>query len=243
MNSYWLLISSKFEALTTRERYLMAGGTLVLLYAVTSFLLVSPIIKRNNSLRAELASDQAQMQTIRQQIAVYTQLQVIDPDAENKQRLATLLARLQQQEHQLTELQAALVKPDDIPNLLRRLLKQNSQLKLIALKTLPVRALLDDDSTVKNNGSDQATATPADQSSSKADAQDDPVFKHGVEITLEGRYLDLLAYVAELEQLPWHLLWSAAELKVDENTTSQWPLSRLKLTVYTLSLDQTWLSI
>jgi MSHA biogenesis protein MshJ len=73
--------------------------------------------------------------------------------------------------------------------------------------------------------------------------QDAPVYKHGVEITVEGRYLDLLDYVSDLEQMPWHILWSKAALNEDKNDEITWPANRLKLTVYTLSLDKTWLSI
>jgi MSHA biogenesis protein MshJ len=73
--------------------------------------------------------------------------------------------------------------------------------------------------------------------------QDSAVFKHGVEITVEGRYLDLLDYVSQLEQMPWHVLWSKAALNEEQNPAVTWPANRLKLTVYTLSLDKTWLSI
>jgi MSHA biogenesis protein MshJ len=101
-------------------------------------------------------------------------------------------------------------------------LKKNGKLKLIELQTLPVKGLLENASEDKN----------------KISKQELPVFKHGVEITIEGNYLDLLDYVAELEKMPWHVLWSKAALNAEH-----YPDSQLKLTVYTLSLDKTWLSI
>jgi MSHA biogenesis protein MshJ len=55
--------------------------------------------------------------------------------------------------------------------------------------------------------------------------------------------LDLLDYVSQLEQMPWHVLWSKAALNEEQNPAVMWPANRLKLTVYTLSLDKTWLSI
>lgn len=238
MNAYWHASSIKFEALSPRERYLVAGGILMLIFVMLYLLLLSPLVERNKVLRATLATDQSQMQNIGQQMALFAQQPVIDPDAQNKQRLAALLLRLQLQETQLNEVQSALVNPDDIPNLLRGILKKNSKLKLIALKTLPAEGLLAHASAQGSN--EQADATPAELASSN---QDDPVYKHDVEITLEGRYLDLLEYVAELEKMPWHVLWSKAVLQVDDQATSQRPISQLKLTVYTLSLDHTWLSI
>ena len=219
---HWLSISSKFEALNQRERWMVACALFVVVYAVINMLLLSPVLARQKILTDELATDQAQIQTLNQQISALAQSPVIDPDAQNKQRIAELLSRLAQLESQLTGLQTSLINPDKMPDLLHNLLKKNGKLKLIELQTLPVKGLLESDSEDKHQNS----------------KQDLPVFKHGVEITIEGRYLDLLEYVTELEKMPWHVLWSKAALNAEH-----YPDSQLKLTVYTLSLDKTWLSI
>lgn len=241
MNAYWQSISAKFEARSPRERYLMAGGILVLFFAITNMLLVAPLVERNEMLHAQLMADQTQIQTVRQQIEVFKQQNAIDPDAENKQRLTALLSRLQLQATQLKEIEAALVRPEDVPNLLRSMLKNNSYIKLISLTTLPAQGLLEE--AIAATKSEQTAAITTELSANKDMIQDDPVFKHDVEITIEGRYLDLLDYVAALENMPWHVLWSSAVLQVNADDTSPQPLSQLKLTVYTLSLDHTWLSI
>ncbi len=219
---HWLSISSKFEALNQRERWMVVCALFVVVYAVINMLLLSPVLARQKILTDELATDQAQIQTLNHQISALAQSPVIDPDAQNKQRIAELLSRLAQLESQLTGLQTSLINPDKMPDLLHNLLKKNGKLKLIELQTLPVKGLLESDSEDKHQNSNQ----------------DLPVFKHGVEITIEGRYLDLLEYVTELEKMPWHVLWSKAALNAEH-----YPDSQLKLTVYTLSLDKTWLSI
>ena len=106
---------------------------------------------------------------------------------------------------------------------------KNSQLKLITFKTLPADGLLGD---VQKNGKGPGTTN--------AIASNDylSIFRHGAEITIEGGYLDILAYIEALEKLPSRLLWGEAILSADEFGTS-----RLTFTVYTLSLDKTWLSI
>lgn len=194
----------------------------VVVYAVINMLLLSPVLAHQKTLSDELATDQAQINTLNQQINTLAQSPVIDPDAQNKQRIAELQSRLALLETKLTGLQTSLINPEKMPELLRNLLKKNGKLKLIELQTLPVKSLLESASEVKDLVS----------------KQDLPVFKHGVEITIEGRYLDLLDYVAELEKMPWHVLWSKAALNAEH-----YPDSQLKLTVYTLSLDKTWLSI
>jgi MSHA biogenesis protein MshJ len=219
---HWLSLSSKFEALNQRERWMVTCALFVVVYAVINMLLLSPVLARQKTLSDELATDQAQINTLNQQINTLAQSPVIDPDAQNKQHLAELQSRLALLETKLTGLQTTLINPDKMPDLLRSLLKKNGKLKLIELQTLPVKGLLENASEDKN----------------KISKQDLPVFKHGVEITIEGNYLDLLDYVAELEKMPWHVLWSKAALNAEH-----YPDSQLKLTVYTLSLDKTWLSI
>jgi MSHA biogenesis protein MshJ len=189
------------------------------------------VLAHQKILNNELATDQAQIQTLNQQVNLLAQSPVIDPDAQNKQRVAELQSHLQLLETKLTGLQTTLINPDKMPDLLRNLLKKNSALKLIELQTLPVKGLLD-------NSSEDANNKDADPIAKASNTRNLPVFKHGVEITIEGHYLDLLNYVAELEKMPWHVLWSKASLNAEH-----YPDNQLKLTVYTLSLDKTWLSI
>ncbi|MDI1361648.1 MSHA biogenesis protein MshJ [Methylotenera sp.] len=241
MKKSWLSLSTKFNALNRRERWMVACALFAVVFAAINSLLISPVLARQKVISSELATDQAQIQNLTQQISVYTNLAVIDPDASNKQRFTELNSHLKILENQLSGLQNTLISPDKMPELLRSLLKKNGKLQLVELKTLPTKGLLEAESVDKNT-----VASPAENSStSKLDTgkQDSPVFKHGVEITVEGHYLDLLEYVSDLEKMPWHVLWSKASLNEEQSVSNVWPTNRLKLTVYTLSLDKTWLSI
>lgn len=232
-------MTSKFEALNKRERWMVFCALFVVIYAIINSLMLSPVLSRQKALTSELVADQAQVQALTLQLNAFSNQNVIDPDAQNKQRIAELQSHLQVLETQLSGLQNTLISPDKMPELLRSLLKKNGKLKLIELKTLPTKGLLErtsEDTTSSVAASADATQVNANQSKQQPDS---PVFKHGVEITVEGRYLDLLEYVSELEQMPWHVLWNNAALSTEQHP----PLSQLKLTVYTLSLDQTWLSI
>lgn len=233
----WLSVSGKFDALNKRERWMVFCALLVVVYAAINTLLLSPVLALQKTLTTELATDQSQISGLQQQLSLYNNKNVVDPDAQNKQRISELQSRLQVLESRLNQLQTTLISPEKMPELLRSLLKRNGKLKLIELKTLPTRSLLESTSEIAGNAVTPAPNT-TQQQAYQSDSQDYPVFKHGVEITVEGRYLDLLEYVSDLEKMPWHVLWSKANL-----TTKQHPISQLKLTVYTLSLDQTWLSI
>lgn len=232
MKQYWLTLSSKFEALNRRERVIVFFAVLICVLAILNAVLLDPVAARSKTLSTEISVDQTQIQGLRQQLSAYAQQGVIDPDAQNKARLAELQAHVQVLDNKLHGLQTTLVSPDKMPELLRGLLQKNGKLKLVELKTLPVSGMLDMKST------DTGGQAAASQPGAHVASNDFPMFRHGVEITIEGRYLDLLDYVAAVEQLPWHVLWSKAGLSADN-----YPRDQLILTVYTLSLDKAWLSI
>ena len=64
------------------------------------------------------------------------------------------------------------------------------------------------------------------------------LYRHGVELTIEGSYADVLAYLQGLETMPQHVLWGGLQLKVEQH-----PLVLLTLRLYTLSPDRSWLEI
>ena len=64
------------------------------------------------------------------------------------------------------------------------------------------------------------------------------LYRHGVEIRLEGSYGQLQAYLAQLEKLQQKLLWGKLEYRVID-----YPKAELTLTVYPLSPDRTWLAL
>jgi len=73
---------------------------------------------------------------------------------------------------------------------------------------------------------------------SAKESRDRVIYRHGLELTVAGSYLDLLAYLRALEALPTQLYWGA--LSID---ASKYPQVLMKLTVYTLSLDRAWLNV
>ena len=128
-----------------------------------------------------------------------------------------------------------LVEPNKMADLLRQVLDKNGRLQLVELKTLPVSLLIE-----KPQAADIASQSTVAKSS---DGQIQPgsqkqIFKHGVRITVRGGYLDLLRYVTELEKMPAQMFWGEAILSVEK-----YPDAVFTLTLYTLSLDKTWLAV
>ena len=64
------------------------------------------------------------------------------------------------------------------------------------------------------------------------------LYRHGVEIRVEGSYADLTAYLAELEHLPQRMLWDRVAVDGEH-----YPKIVMTVMVYTLSLDKSWLVV
>jgi MSHA biogenesis protein MshJ len=63
------------------------------------------------------------------------------------------------------------------------------------------------------------------------------LFRHGITISVRGDYQTLAAYLRKVESLPWKINLADMSLKA-----GAYPQSTMTLTLYTLSLERTWLS-
>jgi MSHA biogenesis protein MshJ len=237
MKQTWLRFAARIDALGLRERilvFLCAAAVLIELMNVT---LLSPLFDKDAVLSSQIAQDQSQitgMQAeMRSSVANYNR----NPDAAKQALLAQAKTQLAQMHASLEDMQKGLVSPDRMTGLLEDILKQNGRLHLISLHTLPAQ-----DVTEPEQGK-----APADKAAASADATADAksaspvasaVYKHGVEIVLEGGYADMVSYMTALEGMPWRLYWGGAKLEVNDSSKL-----RLTLTLYTLSLDKKWLNI
>ena len=78
-------------------------------------------------------------------------------------------------------------------------------------------------------------APPPAPASAAASAPAGWLFRHGVQVTLQGSYADLVAWLDDLERQPRRVYWG--ELKLD---ATRWPATVMTVTVYTISLEKTW---
>ena len=115
--------------------------------------------------------------------------------------------------------------PEQMSSVLEEMLTRNRKLRLMEMKTLPPATMSE------ARGAD----TPGKPAAAGAERL---IYRHGVEITLSGAYLDMLAYLGDLEKLPTQMYWGAMEFSV-----ADYPSATLKLTVYTVSLDKAWLVV
>lgn len=232
MNAGLQSTRARLDAMSLRERvliFLMLAGVLVALASTSA---LDPLRAQQKQLLQQLAQTQAQTQALEAQMSALAEASKIDPDQGNKLRLAQLEIQRNNANAALVNARQGLVGADRMSQMLQDLLVKNARLKLVSIKTLPAAALLEPS---KNAAPGSKAAAPAAQT---APVNALGLYRHGVQISIDGSYPDLLGYLAALEHLSWRVYWSEVNL-----TVQTYPTSRLTLTLFTLSLDQTWLSV
>jgi MSHA biogenesis protein MshJ len=237
MKQYWLKISTKIDALSLRERTIIFTLASLVLVTITNMLLLDPLFARQKALSVSLKADQAKIAAIRQQIQDMVASRANDPDAANRKRLQQLTEQSSHAQASLQEIQKSLVSPDKMAGLLEDILRRNGNLRLVSLKTLPPTSV---NGTGEEAGADLKTAVqPAQNNKAPASGPSAGlVYRHGVEITVQGSYLDMVDYVTALESMPSQVFWGKAVLNADDHAKAT-----LSLTLFTLSLDKRWLNI
>ncbi len=207
--------AERIDNASLRERVLLFLATALVLVFLVNVTLIKPLRDAQRRLSSDIAQNERELRTIQGEVQRLARARGADPDARNRERGAVLRAELATLDSQIAEEQRRFTPPQRMREVLEEMLQREKRLRLIDLKTLPVSDL---------------TATQA-QAGRR-------VFRHGVELTLAGSYLDLYAYLSALERLSTQLYWGRAEMVVAE-----YPVATLKLTVYTLSFDQAWLVV
>jgi MSHA biogenesis protein MshJ len=268
LQQQWLKLSTKLDAMTLRERAMVFGAATAAILFLLYSMKIEPLLQRQKILLAQISQQQNQIGGIDSEITQKAQAFSADPDAPVRQQLSELRHEMESTSAGLLAVQKGLVAPDKITPLLEHLLRGNGRLRLVSLKTLPVAGMNDAsasaDSKAGKPAADESApaaampATPAAAVTAIAGAAVDAaaakqaasagatptakprelLYRHGVEIVLQGSYLDMVNYMEALEALPSQLFWGKAKLDA-----GQYPNSRLTLTLYTLSLDAKWMKL
>lgn len=230
MKALWLKIAARYDPLSRRERWVLVVAVLGGILFLGGTFFVEPAMKRAAMAERTAAEQQNQLANLRAQVLAL-QSPEQDPDAVVRAELNRVKVQLGELGQRFVAMESSLVSPERMPGLLENLIGRNSGLSLVSLRTLAVRPVLDKPVAKPPEGA-LDSVKPADVSPAAG------LYKHGVEIRLEGGYKELSAYLARLEKSPQKLLWSDLSLSADKH-----PKLLLTLTVFTLSLDRTWLIV
>lgn len=214
----------RWQALAPREQWLSLGVGLALLIMLYMLLLAEPLGLR-------IAAEQSRQQLAEaRRIEAQNSLQDIhrrlaaDPNLSYRQALKAAQASREELHQRIDVETSTLVSPEKMKALLQDLLRNQAKLKLVALQSSSAPLEL-------------PGAAPVTQ-----EQQASPVvfYRHGVQLTLEGGYFDLLTYLKAIEASGWRLHWDRLDYEVGENGHDR---ARVILDLHTLSRDAGWVGV
>lgn len=220
MKKYADKFVSLVDGATLRERLLLFIAVSVVLVAIVDSAFISPVAERDRKLRAAIAGQQAELDTIEKYIRTMVNARGVDPDGPTRMRHQALVEQLARLDAQILREQERFTSPDRMGKVLQETLQGTRGVRLLQLKTLPAETLAESAVLAGTAGGERTR-----------------IFRHGFELTVSGTYGDLYAYLRNMERLP-RMYWGKAVLAVDA-----YPASTLTLTVYTLSLDKIWIQV
>jgi len=220
MNETWRKAVTRFDTLKPRERTMVFAAGAVLIGWLVFMIAVDNEWTRHKRLSAGISRQQTMLAQLQTQTTELMRSAAQDPNTAGRARIEELKAQLGQFDAELRSVQQGLVSPTRMTRVLEDVLTRNSKVHLVKLKTMPVTALIDREA----KGEPVKAATPG--------GADRLVYKHGIELTLEGSYLDLLDYLTRLEKLPWQMFWARTGIDA-----SHYPRVQMTVVLYTLSLD------
>jgi MSHA biogenesis protein MshJ len=219
-------LAVRFDRMSLRARVLTSAAALVVLIALFQALVFQRLELRRKQLAQQLT-----------QIVADINDSAGTGDGSDAgatlQRATALAAQLGEATAHLDSRSAGLIPPQRMTQVIHDVLSRQQGVTLVSLQSLAPYALID------GSGSEDAAAGSAatDTAAPTAVASAGP-YVHSVQMVLQGHYLDVLAYLATLERLPWHFYWQS--LTVD---ATHYPTTRVTVKLGTVSMSREWIDL
>ena len=206
------VLAGRFDRLTLRERLLVLAAAITVLVGAFKMVLLGPLDARGARLSQQLSVLETGISETARAAATDTAMAGYAQAADLKARLAAVNAELSSQS-------AGMIAPERMVEVLHDVLSRQRGVVLVSMRNL------------------EAIKLPLDAAGEGATGTPRP-YEHTVEIVLEGRYLDVLAYLEALEALPWRFYWRRLEL-----TTTRYPINRVRVELGTVSMGSEWIDL
>jgi MSHA biogenesis protein MshJ len=215
----------RIDQRSLRERALIFGAGVALLYVAWQALLMDPLTVRARGAEQRLVEARRRSQLADEEGLAAAQ----DPAVAAASRNRALAQRLREVDAELSAAAQGYVAPERMTELLHGLLAGQQGLRLVSLRNLTAESL----SRPATAGGEMAA--PAGAAAAPADRGP---FLHPVEVIVEGDYLSIVNYLHELEKLPWRIHWQRLELLAGE-----YPSNRVRIVIGALSLSRDWMAV
>ncbi len=218
LQTYWQRTSAYLDSRKQSERVLLLVAVIALAAFLADAYFFQPLQIRQKALNGQIEQLNGQVAQAMAQQAEIRARAARDPNAPLRRQIEQLFAQQATVDARLDELGTQFISPQERATLLRQVLEQHRQLKLVEMVNLSPDLVFD---------------------AKEVEAGTKPrIYRHGLSMTLQGSYLDAVAYLQALEALPWRFLWDSVAI-----STETYPTTVVTITLYTLSLDERWIGV
>ena len=161
-----------------------------------------------------------------------------DPNQALEIKISQIEKRLAAVDKQLLTLTEDLVNPIEMRQALVKLLRLQKGVSLTSFNVLQAEPLLFSAPEDSENELGQDTTPELELSKGESKKLSLGLYRHGIQITLTGKYFQLRDYLQQLEDLPWKFFWHDFHYQLIE-----YPQSELKIEVYSLSTNQEFIGV
>jgi len=220
----WL---TRWQVLSAREQWLAYGAGLALCAMLYVLLLGSSLtiagIKQTSDYQA---TDARGLEAAAALAKLHAALEA-DPNIPYNRALllasTTSAHLLEQIDHNTSEL----ISPDKMRGVLRDLLKAQPGLQLLSMESFSAPVQL-------------PSTNPAANAKAKAAPNVVVLYRHGVQLKLEGGYFELLGYLKSIQGTQWKLNWESLDYRVGDEGSAH---AHISLQLYTLSRYAGWVGV
>ena len=221
MSTLLTKLTTFLESVSARERALILVAAMGAIFVLWDGLMLRPTQSTNEvqgtrriTLDKQLAALELKAQTAKLRLGM-------DPHARRREQLTSLEDELERIDERLKTQTEGIVPPDEMAELIERLLLKQGGVKLIRLEALPVESL-----------------TETSSAESTRDGSHGSIFKHGMRLEIEGSYRATLEFLERVEKLPWSFFWDQLHYDV-----TAYPVARVTLVVHTFSTREGWIGV
>jgi MSHA biogenesis protein MshJ len=215
-----------FDKLEKREQNLLIVLVPTTIIVVFFLLLIEPEFNKSGRLADSVSRLESQLALSRQSNLELLQQAKIDPDIAVSQQIEGLQKSLAKLNHEFEGELSQLVSPQAMPVLLEQIFTKANDLSLINMTSVAPQVL-------NANANEQSNS-----SGNKTQMSQQPIYRHGIEITFEGSFFATRDFLAQAETLGWKLYWQDLSYAVSDH-----PSAITKLTLFTLSTSEAFIGV
>jgi MSHA biogenesis protein MshJ len=202
------------------------GVGLSLLGMVYVLLIGDPLSARLNKQQSSWQEAQARELAAANALLDLQQRLAADPNLQYRSALLTASASREALIQQIDQYTAELITPQNMQTVLQELLRKQPQLSVLAMSSFSEPVQLPSVEPVAVTAVSNPPAIT--------------LYRHGLELQLEGGYFDLLNYLQAVQASGWQLNWDSLDYQVGDAGPGK---ASIRLKLYTLSRHAGWVGV